>query len=118
MKRNTIRMFVTGAAVGAAATMCLAAAGPETHEAELQGIAKSQSSKIKTGIKFVNNSGKPVKIYWLDTNGHRQLMKELKDDREAKFDTFLTHPWLVVDKDDNAKAIYWPDTEPQTVKLK
>ena len=119
MKPTPIRITIALLAVTAVATVCLAGdKGGMLHPAENEGAVFTVASTFKTQIKFVNDSGKTVKIFWMDQNKTRQLKATLKDGKDEKFDTFITHPWLVTDKDENAIAIYWPDTEPRTVKLK
>jgi hypothetical protein len=90
---------------------------PRKHWAETKGT-KSTSSKVETSLKFVNRSKQTVKVYWLDYEGKRQLKETLEDGQsyESKR-TFLTHPWLITDKDENAWDIYFPDAQPRTVEI-
>lgn len=121
MKRNAIRFGLAGALVIVAATVGLAGDPvPKRHEAEENGAAKSTSSTFATKIKFVNETGKTVKLFELDDRGFRGNAPKatLKEDKSQGFSTFLTHPWLVTDKNEDAIAIYYPDTEPRTVVLK
>ena len=86
--------------------------------AEKQKVAFSLSGKIKTEITFANDSGKVRKLYWLNYKGQREKWKVLKTGESTNVSTYLTHPWLVTDNDDNGLAIYYPDSEPRTVTLK
>src|SRR5262245_5409731 len=86
------------------------------HPAEVKGL-KSFDSGIETQVTFVNKSGKPVKVYWLDYDGDRKLYKELEDGDEYDQMTYLGHPWLITDAEDNAWDVYMPDSRPRTVKI-
>jgi hypothetical protein len=59
----------------------------------------SRSTEYSTSapITFINRSGGPVDIYWIDYQGHRMLYRpELAVGASWRTNTFLTHPWLVV----------------------
>ncbi len=90
---------------------------PSKHFAEQKGI-KSVESKVETSIKFVNRSKQTVKVFWLNHDGHRDLRSTLRNGEsyEPKR-TFLTHPWLVTDADDNAWYVYFPDAQPRTLEI-
>jgi hypothetical protein len=90
---------------------------PKLHLAEGQGVL-STHGKVETSIRFLNNSGQPIKIYWLDYEGNRQLRATVADGGAHGWQrTFLTHPWLITDLDDNAWSIYYPDAQPRTVEV-
>jgi von Hippel-Lindau disease tumor supressor len=89
----------------------------EKHAAEKAGL-KSGEYEIETTIKFVNKSKKTVKIYWINFDGERETRKTLKDEETYEVETtYLTHPWLVTDENDNAWYIYFPDAQPRTVEI-
>jgi mannose-6-phosphate isomerase-like protein (cupin superfamily) len=90
---------------------------PKKHAAEAKGI-KSTHHKVETTIKFVNRSRQTIKVYWLDYEGNRQFRATVKegDSYESKR-TYLTHPWLITDTEDNAWSIYFPDAQPRTVEI-
>ncbi len=57
---------------------------------------RSTNSPIAV-IHFVNNTGRPVDIYWINANGDRVLYKAgLADGATYPQPTYLKHPWLVV----------------------
>jgi hypothetical protein len=90
---------------------------PKQHFAEAKGI-KSTDSKVETNIKFVNRSKQAIKVYRLDYEGNRQLRARVKDaDSYEPKRTFLTHPWLITDEDDDAWYVYLPDAQPRTVEI-
>ena len=87
------------------------------HPAEVEKIAYSVSGKYRTTISFLNRSGETRKIYWLDYQGKRKLYQVLLAGQEHGLDTFLTHTWLITDKNDMALDIYYPDTKERVVEL-
>ena len=86
------------------------------HPAEEKGI-KSVDGEVEAKIEFENKSGKTVKVYWLDYEGNRQLYQTLKDGESHEQETFLTHPWLITDEDDNAWYLYFPDAQPRSIEI-
>ncbi len=86
------------------------------HPAEQKGLA-SINGYFSTSIRFVNNSNRSVKVYWLDYKGKRQLYNKLNTNRSYKQQTYLTHPWLITDIQDNALYIFFPDAQPRTIEI-
>jgi von Hippel-Lindau disease tumor supressor len=96
-----------------------AAMGQTKHPAEEQKVRSQVGGEsVETSMKFVNGSANVIKIYWLDYKGKRVLYGTLKPSEELQLTTYLTHPWLITDSDDNAKSIYFPDGQPRTVEIK
>jgi von Hippel-Lindau disease tumor supressor len=88
------------------------------HPAEVKGVRSQVGGEsVQTAIKFVNGSSSVIKVYWLDYKGKRVLYGTLKPSENLPIDTYLTHPWLITDGDDNAKSIYFPDGQPRTVEI-
>jgi hypothetical protein len=49
-------------------------------------------------IDFVNNSAVPADVYWIDYSGNRVLyFSDLLPGTSYDQETFLTHPWLIVE---------------------
>jgi len=86
------------------------------HPAEMAKIA-SGPDLFAAPIAFQNNSAGIRKVYWLDTNGERQLYRELKPGESYELGTYLSHPWVVTDADGNALGLYYPDGQKRTVTL-
>lgn len=79
-------------------------------------LSCDQEGKLKSGtgksinVTFANNTGKNIKIYWLDFNGKRVAYnKNLLDKATFTQQTFITHPWLIADSDDKCIKILAPD---------
>jgi hypothetical protein len=87
------------------------------HPAEDAGI-KSGRSNVEIKITFVNNSHTPLKVYWLNFEGARVLYHTLKPGEVVEQSTFLTHPWLITDEDDNAWQLYFPDAQSRKIEFK
>ena len=86
------------------------------HPAEIAKIV-SGPDLFAAPIAFQNNSAGNRKVYWLDTNGERQLYRELKPGESYELGTYLSHPWVVTDADGNALGLYFPDGQKRTVTL-
>jgi uncharacterized protein (TIGR03067 family) len=86
------------------------------HPAERAKIA-SGADLFGTPIAFQNNSAGIRKVYWLDTNGERKPYCELKPGENCGLGTYLSHPWVVTDAEENALGLYFPDGQKRTVTL-
>lgn len=65
--------------------------------ARVDTVLRSSNGATHAKIKFVNQSGSAVDIYWINYDGHRVLYYQgLAANSTWTADTFLTHPWLVV----------------------
>jgi von Hippel-Lindau disease tumor supressor len=93
-----------------------AAQAEKKHPAEEKGI-KSVSHDVEATLKFVNKSGKTVKVYWLDYEGDRKLYQTLQDGESYDQPTYLTHPWVITDENDDAWYVYFPDAQPRSVEI-
>lgn len=74
---------------------------------------RTYSSDTPARISFINYSDDPIEVYWLDENGQQQLFGEIKKDRQASVETFLTHPWLIEDLSGTCLAVAMPNPGPQ-----
>lgn len=97
-------------------TACLPLLADPAHPAEGKGI-KSEESNVETLITFHNRSSETVKLYWLDFSGNRVLYKTLQSQEAWAQITYLTHPWLVTDANDQAWHLYYPDAQPRTIEI-
>lgn len=86
------------------------------HPAEEAGI-KSGASLVEARITFINDSDATIRVYWLDFRGARVLYHTLKPGEAAVQVTYLGHPWLITDEDDNAWQLYYPDAQPRKIKI-
>ncbi|MGE0053432.1 MAG: hypothetical protein AB7S74_04405 [Hyphomicrobium sp.] len=79
----------------------------------LRSAARSENSTEPARIRFINYGDDPIQVFWIDGDGKDQLLAEIKQDREAAVETFVTQPWLVSDADGNCIAIAQPNPGPQ-----
>ena len=86
------------------------------HPAEIAKIV-SGPDLVPVPIAFQNNSAAIRKVYWIDTNGERQLYLEIKPGESYGLGTYLSHPWVVTDAAGNALGLYYPDGQKRTVTL-
>ena len=67
----------------------------------LQSVARGPKSSRRTGpeteVTFVNRTGGPVELFWLDSDGKRRSYGRLQVDEERSQHTFAGHVWLLVD---------------------
>jgi hypothetical protein len=65
--------------------------------AMVDNVLRSSNGATHATIKFVNQSGSAVDIYWINYDGHRVLYyRGLAPNSTWTADTFLTHPWLII----------------------
>jgi hypothetical protein len=91
------------------------AAAQQRHAVE--GTIGSINSKIAAELTFVNQSGRTIKVYWLDYGGTRKHYRTLAKGESYVQQTFVSHPWVVTDEDDNAWYVYFPEGQPRTILI-
>jgi VHL beta domain len=88
----------------------------QQHLAEQLGTS-SVNDNFSTNLRFVNNSPANVNIYWLDYEGKRVFYRSLSVGEQYVQQTYLTHPWLITDINDNALYLYFPDAQDRAVEI-
>ena len=71
-----------------------------------ESTLRSTSGDKNSIIEFVNQTEQPMKLYWLDYNGKRIFKWLLEPLGRHTHYTYKTHPFVVTDTDENAKAIF------------
>lgn len=84
--------------------------------AEEEGL-RSANSNVATEIRFLNITGFPVKLYWIDFDGERELIASVKDGQGVVFNTFITHPWVVEDSAGICQGVFFPEQQPRTITV-
>jgi hypothetical protein len=69
---------------------------------------KSIKGNVQTFIFFKNQSNSTIKIYWLDYYGKRKLYNTLFPSQQWREHTYLTHPWMITDENDQCLGIFLP----------
>lgn len=90
----------------------------------LKAVSCSEEANLKstqgaaTTVKFQNKSDARIKLYWLDFNGKRVEYAKPGINAGASHSqgTFVTHPWLIANEQDQCMGIYVP-TDTGTVTL-
>jgi len=96
---------------------CTTPLRPQRVDANQEKSVKSLASESKAQIEFVNRSGQPVKVFWIDFDGRRKLYKALKRGESYDQQTYLNHPWEVTDAGDHPWYIFFADAQPRTVSI-
>lgn len=65
------------------------------------GNVPSLNSNRAAVIHFANGTGRPLEIHWLDFQGQRRFHRELQTGQGDRPPTFVTHPWIAVDRAGN-----------------
>lgn len=87
----------------------------QKHLDEANGKARSVKSETEAVLRFQNHSAQTIKIYWLNFAGKRVLFNTLRRGQSYEQKTFLTHPWLITDEQDNALELHFPAAQPRTI---
>lgn len=70
-----------------------------------------------TSVEFVNNSSQFIKIYWIDYAGRRVFYKSLSSGQSYIQQTFVTHPWIFTNANNQCMGIYLPPAQATTVTI-
>ena len=69
---------------------------------------RSQNSNTPSKIIFLNLSGRPRTIHWLDFNGNTKEFARINPGEQITQDTFMTHPWMALDTNGNCSELFLP----------
>ncbi|MBP0016029.1 MAG: hypothetical protein J7647_00545 [Cyanobacteria bacterium SBLK] len=78
---------------------------------------RSINSNVSTYVVFNNKSTQGIKTYWLDYSGNRKFYRQLNSNESYKQQTYVTHPWVVTDLEDNCLGVYYPESETVEVAI-
>jgi hypothetical protein len=82
-----------------------------------QQSLRSQKSSTATSMTFVNKTPAARIVMWIDFNGSPQQFSILGPGQSFNVNTFVTHPWLIVDGPGNCIDIFMPTKKARTVNL-
>jgi hypothetical protein len=85
---------------------------PPSREKDLRA-----SSGDAVTVIFVNNSSRPVRIYWLDFEGNRKSYGGIPALGRQDQRTFTTHPFLITDENDRGLAVFVAGSEDATATI-
>ena len=84
----------------------------------LEPSLRSIEGTVPTSIRFVNQTAGPVKVYWIDYEGHRVLYNgALGAEQSYDQQTWLTHPWVVTDATGACLGIWLPSAALGTASI-
>jgi hypothetical protein len=72
---------------------------------------KSMSGDLSVSVQFKNATGSFVNMYWLDYQGQRRFFNRVQPNSGMTYQTFVTHPWVITDLDDQCLMLYLPTTD-------
>ncbi|MEB3180679.1 MAG: hypothetical protein VKL59_16875 [Nostocaceae cyanobacterium] len=93
------------------------AANAQSKQCASESVSISRSGKIATEITFINQRNAPVKLYWLDYSGQRKFYTLIAPSNRITQSTFVTHPWVITDNNNNCLGVYYPDGQPRIVEI-
>jgi ornithine carbamoyltransferase len=62
---------------------------------------RSAVSTQAVNLRFVNKGKAPIRVLWIDFNGHEVLYTALEGGQMWGVRSFMTHPWLITSADGN-----------------
>jgi hypothetical protein len=123
---------MTGAAgpaaiIGAVAVLGMLAANLPVARALAQEVREvpcseeastgSTEGRTPTTIHFFNQTDGDLQFYWLDYQGQREAWFDLARGGNYVQDTWVSHPWLVLDASGACLGIFLPADVPGTVTI-
>lgn len=97
--------------------------GSEASELTPMDIAKAISSHSitsdqPTSIEFMNSGLSSVNVYWINYTGDRVWYFQLQPGGDHLQQTYVTHPWVVVDSTGEDVAYYLPNPQPSRAVIR
>ncbi len=80
-------------------------------------IVPSRSSREETWIVFVNQTDRPLHLYWLDSGRRRHRYAVLEGGQRHRQHTFAGHAWLVTEPNETALAVFVAETDSTTAEI-
>jgi len=83
-----------------------------------ESTLRSINGNVSTELTFINQTGQPIRIYWLNYQGMRQFYAELLPGQQHEQQTFVTHPWVVTNNSEDCLGVYLPDPQPRNIVIR
>ena len=90
----------------------------ERKNCDAEPTMRSLTSENATEVRFVNTRVGPIRLYWLDFEGHRQLYSTLASGQSLTQPTYATHPWVVTDENAVCLGTFLARRDPATATIK
>lgn len=84
---------------------------------ETESESSSKDTEVETYVRFKNESDQSVEIYWIDYKGKRKKYFELEPGTSNGGRTFVSHPWIVVSKENECLGVFHPTDNPGLVRI-
>lgn len=78
----------------------------------------SQGTSTPTSLVFSNVGDNAKRVYWINHAGTRVLYVTLEKNKSIALQTYVTHPWVIADMQDQCIAIYMPLPTPLRITLR
>ena len=92
------------------------AAGARCREELVDGGAHTSRTRAPINVMIANRSAGVIRVYWLDPRGARILYNTLSPGASYVQQTFVGHPWVVTNMQEDCIRIYYPQPyNPQLV---
>ncbi|KAG7202160.1 hypothetical protein KM043_015842 [Ampulex compressa] len=84
-------------------------------EDQRQPILRSINNIHRSFVRFINKTSHNVTLYWIDYQGLAVKYGVLSPNDYMDIDTFVTHPWIFVDKETgdrymvNQRDVFFPE---------
>jgi CubicO group peptidase (beta-lactamase class C family) len=78
---------------------------------------KSEDASFPTPIMFTNRTPHNVSLFWLDYRGERVAYKTLRSGEAYTQETYISHPWVIVDSHGACLQIVLPGNTTRTVAI-
>ena len=73
-----------------------------------EAALRSLDTQVTATVTFINHTERPMKVYWLNYSGERELYLTLEANQTVVQQTFVNHPWVVTDSANQCVGIYLP----------
>jgi hypothetical protein len=95
-------------------TLSAYAAGERCSE---EAGSRSIEWSTPTSIAFDNNTGDVIRVYWIDYEGVRKFYSEVVSGQSYVQRTYVTHPWVVTNRNYDCLGVYMPGVSPRRIEL-
>jgi len=82
---------------------------PDSPACPQAAVAKAQNEATPVVVTFTNRHGAKVSLFWLNHVGAREAFAVIKDGETYTQNTYLTHPWLVMDQFNRCIDLFVPE---------
>jgi len=83
-----------------------------------ESTLKSLNADVRSFHRVTNLTNQPIKVVWINYEGKRNSGSTVEAGKTGSFNTYLTHPFLIIDASGKCLGIYQPMREPGFVVVK